>query len=90
MVRMPNCCSMCYMPGVTRKEFKNFWKPKFYYLESQEKALLKLKKKLKITKLSFTKAMENIYAIKESLVYSTLNVQTVLQNIYQHKSSCNF
>ena len=31
----------CYMPGVTRKEFG---KPKFCYLESQQKALLKFNK----------------------------------------------
>ena len=29
--------------------------------------------------------MENINTIKESLIYSTLYVQTVRQNIYQHK-----
>ena len=31
----------CYVPGVTRKEFR---KPKFCYLESQQKALLKFNK----------------------------------------------
>ena len=30
--------------------------------------------------------MENSYTIKESLIYNTLYVQTVPQNIYQHKS----
>ena len=30
--------------------------------------------------------MENIYTIKESLIYSTLYVKNVPQNIYQHKS----
>ena len=30
--------------------------------------------------------MENIYTIKESLIYNTLYVQTVPENIYQHKS----
>ena len=30
--------------------------------------------------------MENIHTIKESLIYSTLYVQTVPQTIYQHKS----
>ena len=30
--------------------------------------------------------MENIYAIKESLIYSTVYVQTVPQIIYQHKT----
>ena len=34
--------------------------------------------------------MENISAIKESLNYSTLNVQTVPQNIYQHNSFSSF
>ena len=34
--------------------------------------------------------MENIYSIKESLIYSTLYVQTVPQNIYQHKFCSNF
>ena len=29
--------------------------------------------------------MENIYTIKESLMFRTLYVQTVPQNIYQHK-----
>ena len=29
--------------------------------------------------------MENIYTIIESLIYSTLYVQTVPQNIYQHE-----
>ena len=33
--------------------------------------------------------MENIYTIKESLIYSTLYVQTVPPNIYQHKSFSN-
>ena len=32
---------LCYVPGVTRKEFR---KPKFCYLESQQKALLKFNK----------------------------------------------
>ena len=32
---------VCYVPGVTRKEFR---KPKFSYLESQQKALLKFNK----------------------------------------------
>ena len=31
--------------------------------------------------------MENSYTIKESLIYNTWYVQTVPQNIYQHKSS---
>ena len=30
--------------------------------------------------------MENIHTIKESLIYSTLYIHTVPQNIYQHKS----
>ena len=30
--------------------------------------------------------MENSYTIKESLIYNTLYVQTVSQNIIQHKS----
>ena len=34
--------------------------------------------------------MENIYTIKESLIYSTFYVQTVPQNIYQHKSFSSF
>ena len=34
--------------------------------------------------------MENIHTIKESLIYSTLYVQTVHQNIYQHKSFSSF
>ena len=34
--------------------------------------------------------MENIYTIKESLIYNTLYVQTVPQNIYQHKSFSRF
>ena len=29
--------------------------------------------------------MENSYTIKESLIYNTWYVQTVPQNIYQHK-----
>ena len=29
--------------------------------------------------------MENSYTIKENLIYTTLYVQTVPQNIYQHK-----
>ena len=31
----------CYVPGVTRKEFR---KPKFCFMESQQKALLKFNK----------------------------------------------
>ena len=34
--------------------------------------------------------MENIYAIKPSLTYSTLYVLTVPQNIYQHKFCSSF
>ena len=34
--------------------------------------------------------MENSYTIKESLIYNTLYVQTVPQNIYQHKSLSSF
>ena len=34
--------------------------------------------------------MENIYRIKESLIYNTLYVQTVPQNIYQHMSFSSF
>ena len=34
--------------------------------------------------------MENSYTIKESLIYNTLYVQTVPQNIYQHKSFSSF
>ena len=34
--------------------------------------------------------MENRYTIKESLIYNTLYVQTVPQNIYQHKSLSSF
>ena len=34
--------------------------------------------------------MENNYTIKESLIYSTLYVQAVPQNIYQHKSFSSF
>ena len=34
--------------------------------------------------------MENIHTIKESLIYSTLFVQTVRQKIYQHKSFSSF
>ena len=34
--------------------------------------------------------MENNYTIKESLIYDTLYVQTVPQNIYQHKSFSSF
>ena len=34
--------------------------------------------------------MENIYTIKESLIYSTLYIQTVPQNIYQHESFSSF
>ena len=34
--------------------------------------------------------MENIYTIKESLIYNTLYIQTVPQNIYQHKSFSSF
>ena len=34
--------------------------------------------------------MEIIYTIKESVIYSTLYVQTVPQNIYQHKSDWLF
>ena len=60
----------CYVPGVTRKEFR---KPKFGIWKVSKKHLLNLTKfLLKITKLSFTNAMENIYTIKESLIYSTL------------------
>ena len=34
--------------------------------------------------------MENSYTIKESLNYNTFYVQTVPQNIYQHKSFSGF
>ena len=34
--------------------------------------------------------MENSYTIKESLIYNTLYVWTVPQNIYQHKSFSSF
>ena len=34
--------------------------------------------------------MENIDTIKESLIYSTLCVQTVPQNIYPHKFCSSF
>ena len=34
--------------------------------------------------------MANIYTIKERLIYSTLYVQTVPQNVYQHKSFSSF
>ena len=34
--------------------------------------------------------MENSYTIKESLIYNTLYVRTVPQNIYQHKSFSSF
>ena len=34
--------------------------------------------------------MENIDTIRESLIYSTLYVQTVPQNIYQHKPISSF
>ena len=34
--------------------------------------------------------MENNYTIKESLIYNTLYVQTVPQNIYQHMSFSSF
>ena len=34
--------------------------------------------------------MKNIYTIKESLIYSTLWVQTVPNNKYQHKSFSSF
>ena len=34
--------------------------------------------------------MENSYTSKESLIYNTLYVQTVPQNIYQHKSFSSF
>ena len=34
--------------------------------------------------------MENSYTIKEGLIYSTLYVQTVPQNIYQHKLGSSF
>ena len=77
----------CYVPGVTRKEFR---KPKFCYLESQQKALLKFNKIYLKQKLSFTITIENIYTVKESLIYNTFYVQTVPQNIYQHKSFSSF
>ena len=34
--------------------------------------------------------MENIYTIKEGLIYSNLYVQTVPQTIYQHKTFSSF
>ena len=34
--------------------------------------------------------MENSHTIKESLIYNTLYIQTVPQNIYQHKSFSSF
>ena len=34
--------------------------------------------------------MQNIYTFKESLMYSTLYVQTDTQNIYEHKSFSSF
>ena len=34
--------------------------------------------------------MENIFTIKESLIYSILYVQTVSKNIYQRKSFSSF
>ena len=34
--------------------------------------------------------MKKTYTIKKSLIYSTLYVQTVPQNIYQHKSFSSF
>ena len=34
--------------------------------------------------------MEYSHTIKESLIYNTLYIQTVPQNIYQHKSFSSF
>ena len=80
----------CNMLHARRNE-KRIKETKIWYLESEQKALLKFNKKIiKIKKLSFTKAMENIHTIKECLIYSILYVQTVPQNIYQYKSCSSF
>ena len=53
------------MPGVTRKEFM---KPNFGTWKVSKSTFEIKQNLLKITKLSFTKAMENIYTINESII----------------------